>query len=153
MVDDDRKFFEDFEEGDEFEFGSHTVTTAEIIEFAERYDPQPFHVDEQAAKESMFGELVASGWHTAAVCQRLFVEGLLEGLASAGGTGVDELRWHRPVTPGDELSIRATLREKRPSETFPTMGDVRIDIEGSNQDGEVVVSWTLLGLVQRRTTD
>lgn len=106
------RYYEDFEIGDTFEFGTHTLTREEIVEFAEQYDPQPFHIDERAAQDSVFGGLIASGWHTAAVCMKLFVDGLIQDIASGGGRGVDDLRWHKPVHPGDELSIQTKLIEK-----------------------------------------
>jgi acyl dehydratase len=142
--------YEDFAVGDTFEFGSRTVTKAEIVAFAEQYDPQSFHVDEAAAEESLFGELIASGWHTAAVCTRLVVDGLLGHLETSGGRGLDELRWHQPVRPGDELSVQVELVEKRPSESFPGMGEMAIEITGHNQHGDTVISWTQLGLIGRR---
>lgn len=142
-------YYEDLEIGATDEFGEREVTKEEIIEFAERYDPQPFHTDEEAARESAFCGLVASGWHTAAVCMRLFVDGFLSDVASAGGSGVDELRWHSPVRPGDVLSLRAEITEKRPAEN-PRVGHVHAKLTGSNQHDETVISWTLLGLIGRR---
>ena len=144
------RYFDDCEVGQRFGAGSHTVTREEIVEFAERYDPQPFHVDEELAASSIFGELIASGWHTAAICTRLFVEGPLADVASAGGIGVDELRWHKPVTPGDELSVEGEIVETDPAEDLPGLGYVHTAITGVDQDGEPVVSWTLLGMVEQR---
>lgn len=142
-------YFEDFEVGDTTEYGSHTVTKEEIIEFAERYDPQPFHVDEQAAQESIFGGLIASGWHTAAVCQKMVIESPPK-TASRGGRGVDELRWHLPVYPGDTLSITTEVLEKRVSDSFPNTGYVNLKVTGLNQNDDPVISWILIAMFEMR---
>jgi acyl dehydratase len=144
------QYYEDMAVGDVAEHGSKTMTKAEIIEFATRYDPQPFHLDEEAAKETMFGGLAASGWHTAAVCMRLLVDGVLRDQASMGAAGVDELRWKRPVYPGDTISVRVEVLEKEPDPNDPTRGRVRSKLTGLNQDDEPVISWEGLGLVARR---
>ena len=102
-------YFEEIEVGDEQSFGSRDVTREEILEFAERYDPQSFHTDEAAAGESMFGGLIASGWHTASMTMRLLVEYVFEGSAATGAVGVDELRWPNPVRPGDTLSVHTEV--------------------------------------------
>ena len=146
-------YYEDIEVGDVREFGEHTVTKAEIIEFAEKYDPQSFHVDEDAAKESAFGELIASGWHTAAICMRMLVDGPLGEQASMGARGVDELRWHRPVRPGDTLSVRTEVVDKRSSGSAPDRGYVDSRLTGLNDDDEPVISWIGLGMVGRRPDD
>lgn len=143
------RYFEDFEIGETVEHGSYTVTEEEIVEFAEQYDPQPFHVDRAAAEESMFGGLIASGWHTASICQRMAIEGRSD-TASMGGRGVDDLRWHLPVFPGDTLSVTVEVLEKRPSESNPEMGHMDVEITGRNQDDDAVVSWTVLGMYERR---
>lgn len=145
-------YFEDYEVGESFEFGSYTVTKEEIVEFAERYDPQPFHVNENAALESRFGGLIASGWHTAAICQRLLVDGLIDDMASAGGRGVDELRWRRPVRPGDVLSLRVEIIEKHASEDAQGPGEIHAKVTGINQNDEPVISWVILGMIEQRTS-
>lgn len=142
-------FFDDLEPGDERECGSYTVTKAEIIAFARQYDPQPFHLDETAAEESIYGGLIASGWHTAAVSMRLYVDGFLRDTASMGARGVDELRWRRPVRPGDTLSVRIEVLEKA-DEPSPERGLVRIRIVTENDDGETVLSMVGLMLIGRR---
>ncbi|NUC71490.1 MaoC family dehydratase [Haloterrigena sp. SYSU A558-1] len=147
------QYYEDIEVGETQEFGEYTVTKEEILEFAERYDPQPFHTDEEAAAESAFGELVASGWHTASICMRLLVDGSIRDQASMGARGVDELRWNRPVRPGDTLSVRTEVVDKRVSESDPERGYVDSRLEGINQHDEVVISWIGLGMVERRTPD
>ena len=143
-------YYEDIEIGDTEEFGEYHVTKDEILTFAEQYDPQPFHTDEAAAEDSAFGQLVASGWHTASICMRLLVDGPIQDRASMGARGVDELRWHQPVTPGDTLSIRTEVLEKRVSESDRTRGYVDTKLEGINQDGDVVISWIGLEMVARR---
>jgi len=143
-------YYEDIEIGDTEEFGEYHVTKDEILTFAEQYDPQPFHTDEAAAEDAAFGQLVASGWHTASICMRLLVDGPMQDRASMGARGVDELRWHQPVTPGDTLSIRTEVLEKRVSESDRTRGYVDTKLEGINQDGDVVISWIGLEMVARR---
>lgn len=118
------QYYEDIEVGDTAEFGEYHVTKEEIVDFAERYDPQPFHTDEEAAEDSAFGELVASGWHTASMCMRMLVDGPLQERAGMGARGVDELRWKQPVRPGDTLSIRSEVIDKRVSESDPKRGYV-----------------------------
>jgi acyl dehydratase len=144
------KYYEDIAVGDTEEFGEYHVTKEEIIEFASQYDPQPFHTDEEAATESAFGELVASGWHTAAICMRLLVDNMMDKRASMGARGVDELRWRQPVKPGDTLHLRTEVVDKRRSESDPGRGYVDNRMEGINQDGEVVISWVGLGMVAVR---
>ncbi|XVH31914.1 MaoC family dehydratase [Haloferacaceae archaeon DSL9] len=137
-------FFEDIAAGDTTEFGEYQVSEDEIIEFADRYDPQWFHTDpDRAAAESMYGGLIASGWHTASVSMRLLVDGFLSESASLGAKGVDELRWYRPVRPGDTLYIRNEVLET----TVETddRGLVRAKTETYNQDDEAVFS--MIGLV------
>ncbi|QFU84011.1 MaoC family dehydratase [Natronorubrum aibiense] len=147
------QYYEDIEIGDTEEFGEYQVTEDEIVEFAEQYDPQPFHVDEAAADDSAFGELVASGWHTASICMRLLVDGILGEQAGMGARGVDDLRWKRPVTPGDRLTVRTEVVDKRVSESDPKRGYVDTRLEGRNQDGEVVIRWLAHGMVERRNPD
>ena len=109
-------YFEDFELGRVYELGSVDVTEADILEFARRFDPQPFHVDPEAARQSVFGGLIASGWHTGAMWMRLYVDSLLDGAASMGSPGIEELRWLAPVRPGDtldEIEARHRLDEAR----------------------------------------
>ncbi|SEV83942.1 MaoC family dehydratase [Natrinema salifodinae] len=144
------RYYEDIEIGETQEYGEYHVTKDEIIEFADQYDPQPFHTDAEAADDSAFGELVASGWHTAAMCMRLLVDGPIAGRAVMGARGVDELRWKRPVTPGDTLSIRTEVIDKRVSESDPRRGYVDSRLEGYNQDDDLVVSWVSLGMIERR---
>jgi acyl dehydratase len=142
--------FDDFAPGQEYELGSVTVTQDEIVQFARRYDPQTFHVDPDAAKESVFGGLIASGWHTGAMWMRLYVDSMLGSSAGQGSPGVEELRWLAPVRPGDTLSGRLTVLETTPSERRPDRGTVRIRGEMVNQDGVTVMSMVSRGHFARR---
>ena len=143
-------YFEDLRAGQVVDLGSRTVTEEEIISFARLWDPQPFHVDPEAAKASVFGGLIASGWHTGAMWMRLYVDSLLDGAASMGSPGIEELRWLAPVRPGDTLSGRLTVLETTPSERRPDRGTVRIRGEMVNQDDVVVLSMTSRGHFGRR---
>jgi acyl dehydratase len=148
------RYFEDIEVGDVYELdGRYEVTETEVKEFAEKYDPQPFHLDDEAAKESIFGSLAASGWHTASMCMRLLVDDFLEEETSMGARGVDELRWKQPVHPGDTLRVEVEIIDKRPSESNPGMGHVRMRTTGFNQDDEPVIEWVGLGMQRRRTAE
>ena len=142
--------FEDLTVGQSRTTGPLTVTEAEIIEFAEQFDPQPFHVDPEAAQDSVFGGLIASGWHTAAMCMRMLVEGPIDDEAGLGGKGVDELRWKQPVTPGTTLHVRREILDTWPSESHPDRGYFRDRIEGFTDDGDVVISWETIVLIRRR---
>jgi len=137
--------FEDFEPGRVFELGTREVTEEEIVAFARQWDPQPFHVDPVAAQESIFGGLIASGWHTGAMWMRLYVDSLLVGAASMGSPGIEELRWLAPVRPGDTLEGRLTVLEATPSERRSDRGTIRIRGEMVNQDGVIVMSMVSRG--------
>ncbi|MGE0725116.1 MAG: MaoC family dehydratase [Alphaproteobacteria bacterium] len=145
------RYFEDFTLGEVVELGSRSVSREEIIDFARQFDPQYFHVDEERAKESIYGGLIASGWHTAALTMRLAADGLILDSASMGSPGVDELRWLKPVRPGDTLSARFTVTEIRPSGSKPDRGIVKSFVEVANQDGETVLTWKAMGMYRRRT--
>ena len=145
------RYFEDVEVGDVYELdGRYEVTKEEVTEFAERYDPQPFHTDEEAAKDSIFGKLAASGWHTASMCMRLLVDDFLDPETSMGARGVDELRWRQPVYPGDTLRVEVEVLEKQASESRPELGNVRMETRGYNQDDDLVIRWEGLGMQRRR---
>jgi acyl dehydratase len=136
----ENRYFEDYEAGSTFEFGSIAVEEAEIIEFARRFDPQVFHTDPEGATKTVYGGLIASGWHTAAMMMRLFVDNYLSSTASLGSPGVDELRWTKPVRPGDRLSLRVAILEAKRSRSKPDRGVIRSFIEIINQKGEVVMT-------------
>jgi acyl dehydratase len=144
------QYFEDFRPGQTVELGSRTVTEEEIVAFARQWDPQPFHTDAEAARDSVFGGLIASGWHTGAMWMRLYVDSLLGSSASQGSPGVEELRWLAPVRPGDTLTGRLEVLEAVPSERRPDRGTVRIRAEMVNQDGVTVMSMTSRGHFGRR---
>jgi acyl dehydratase len=146
------RYFEDFKVGDVTELGSVEVTEQEIVEFATRYDPQPFHIDPQAAQDGPFGGLVASGWHTAAMFMGMFVRTILLDSASMGSPGIEELRWTAPVRPGDTLTARVTITDARPSETNPKRGTVFTTSEIFNQNGDVVATMKTRGFFARRAT-
>ena len=145
------RYFEDLEEGETYDCGSIEVTREEMLEFAARYDPQPIHVDEDAAGESMFGDLIASGWLTCALSARLLVEGYMNDNATLGGRGMDEIRWHQPVYAGTTLSVTVELVDKRSGEN-PEFGHTRVEVTTTNQDGETVLTMYGLGLVEKRSS-
>ena len=136
------RWFEDYEPGAVHDLGSVVVDEQEVIAFARKFDPQPFHLDKERAEESVFGGLIASGWHTACMAMRLIVDHYLSEASSEGSPGIDELRWLRPVRPGDQLSVRATILDARLSRSRPERGIVRSQIETLNQDEEVVMHLT-----------
>lgn len=132
-------YFEDFRAGAVFTFGPRVVTREEIIAFASEFDPQPMHLDENAAKATILGGLGASGWHTCAVMMRLLCDGLMLKTSSQGSPGIDEVKWMKPVRPGDALSVRHTVLETRLSKSRPGVGLVRNKSEVLNQRGEIVL--------------
>ena len=144
------RYFDDFQPGQVYELGSKLVTEEEIVAFAQQFDPQPFHLDPEAAKESVFGGLIASGWHTGAMWMRLYVDSLLGGGSGQGSSGVEELRWLAPVRPGDTLSGRLTVLEVTSSESHPERVTIRIRGEMVNQDGVTVMSIVSRGRFARR---
>ena len=144
------RYFEDIRPGDVIQLGSVEVTRDEIVEFASRYDPQPFHLSEAAGARSPYGGLIASGWHTAAMFMRLFVDGVLRDAASLGSPGVEDLRWLHPVRPGDVLTGSVRVVETRPSDSNPGRGTVITESEALNQRGEVVMQMRARGFFARR---
>ena len=145
------RYYEDLEAGDTYALESrYEVDREEITAFAEQYDPQPFHLEEAAAADSVFGGLVASGWHTAAMCMRLVVEDFLDPETSMGASGVGELEWIEPVRPGDTLRVEIEVLETRHSASRPEMGHVRMQLTGYNQHDDAVIEWVSDGMVRRR---
>lgn len=144
------RYFEDYVPGAVHQFGSVTVTEPEIIDFAERFDPQPFHLDPEEARKSPFGGLIASGWHTVSLSMRLLVENYISQSASLGSPGADELRWRKPVRPGDTLSLRVTILESKLSRSKPDQGTIRTHVEVLNQNHEVVMTWKGMGMFRCR---
>jgi len=143
-------YLEDLHVGDRFGSGSIDVTAESIFEFARQFDPQPFHLDPEAAKASMFMELTASGWHTAAMSMRLYVTGEFRPAGGSIGLAVDELRWPRPVRPGDTLRLETEILNVRTSKSKPDRGIIRIRNVTTNQSGEVVQTFTAFVMVRRR---
>ena len=133
-------FFEDFEVGTTEEFGEYLVTEEEILEFASKYDPQAFHLSDEAAKATLFGGLCASGWHTCAIAMRMLVDNMPESNKSLGSPGIDELRWTKPVFPGDTLRVKTTVLSKTNSRSRPDLGSLQMQNEVFNQKNELVMS-------------
>jgi acyl dehydratase len=145
------RYFEDYLPGAVYEYGYYDVEEAEIVDFAQRFDPQPFHTDIDAAATSQFGGLIASGWHVGAMMMRLFADHYLTKVASLASPGLDELRWSAPVRPGDRLKLRTTTIETRLSQSKPDRGLVRTKAELVNQDGAVPASFVAVNFIARRT--
>jgi acyl dehydratase len=131
-------YLEDFAVGQTFGSSTHRVETERVKTFAAEFDPQPFHLDEEAARASMFGGLAASGWHTAAITMRLLVDCELKPAGGVIGAGFEELRWPRPVRPGDELRVQAEVLDVRPSKSRPEQGLIKVRTTTLNQNGEAV---------------
>jgi len=143
-------YFEDFEVGREMPVGSRSVTEAEIIDFATQFDPQPFHVDHEAAAGSIFGSVIASGWHTCSMMMRLIVDGILSRSSSMGSPGLDKLRWHLPVRAGDTLNVSYITTAVKPSASRPDRGVVWSTWQAVNQHGELVCTIEGMGMFGRR---
>ena len=144
-------YFEDLEVGAETEFGNYKVTRQEVIEFAQKYDPQPFHLSDEAAAKTHFGRIAASGWHTCAMTMAVIARYVVgDEQAGLGSPGVDELRWLRPVYPGDTLTVRGKIVEKTPSRSKPEIGSFRTQTTVTNQDDIPVMRFTSIVLMRRR---
>ncbi len=133
-------YLDDLRPGQTFALGRRTVTRDEIVAFAQAWDPQPFHLDEAAAGDSIYGGLIASGWHTVCIFMRMFADGLLNRTAAAGSPGIDELRWRKPVFAGDSLEAAVEILEVRPSRSRPDRGVARIRCVVRNQQGDEVLT-------------
>ncbi len=145
-----RLHFEDFPPGNIAEFGPRSVTREEIIAFAAEFDPQPMHLDEEAARASMLGGLAASGWHTCAILMRMIYDGFLFESVSMGAPGVDEVRWLAPVRPGDTLTMRRTVLDARVSRSKPDRGFVTLQFEVFNQAGRCVMTLKTPMMIARK---
>ena len=143
-------YFDDFEPEQVFNSKGVTLSESQILDFALLYDPQPFHLDKEAAAEGPFNGLIASGFQTLALAFRIFYQANVINACSMGSPGLDELRWVRPVRPGDTLKVRATVKEKRPSRSKPDRGTMIMDYEVLNQLGEVVMTFTAIHILARR---
>ena len=141
------RYLEDYVEGTIHEFGPVTITEDEIVQFGKKFDPQLFHTDPEMAGQTVYGGLIASGWHTCSLFMRLFVENYLAGPASLGSPGVDELRWFKPVRPGDQLTLRITVHKVKPSLSKPDRGVLYSFCEMLNQKNEVVATMMALNLI------
>lgn len=146
-----KHYWEDLEPGRTIELGSVTVEREEVLAFARRYDPQPFHLDDAAAAQSMFGRLAASGWHTCSLAMGLMVRNFLLDSSSLGSPGLEKLQWLKPVYPGDTLTLRQRVIESRPMKSRPDVGLVRTLWEMFNQHGEQVLMMDGYGMFRRRT--
>ena len=146
-----RFYWEDFGVGQVREFGHHLVTREAVLEFAAKFDPQPFHLDDAAAERSLFGRLAASGWHTCAIAMRLLCDGYLLDSASLGSPGIEKLAWPRPVFPGDTLRMRTTVIDSRPLASRPQVGLVRNRSQVLNQDDQTVLAMEGAAFFGRRT--
>ena len=144
------RWFEDYPAGAVYTAGSIRVGAAEIVEFARKYDPQAMHTDPAAAAAGPFGGLIASGWQTGALMMRMFADNFLSPASSIASPGLDELRWLKPVRPGDVLSLRVTILEARPSRSKPDQGVLRSLVEVLNQHDETVMSLKPISLIRRR---
>jgi acyl dehydratase len=144
-------YFEDLELDVERDFGTYEVTREEVIEFARKYDPQPFHLSDEAAAKTHFGRMSASGWHTAAMTMAVIARKVVnEEQAGLGSPGIDELRWKKPVYPGDTLHVRGKIIEKTPSRSRPEMGSFRTETTVTNQNGETVMTFQSIVLIRRK---
>jgi acyl dehydratase len=144
-------YWEDLVVGEEQLFGSVEVSREEVIEFAQRYDPQPFHLSDEAAARTHFGRIAASGWHTCAMTMGVIARRVVQDeQAGLGSPGIDELRWLRPVYPGDTLKVSGTIIEKTPSRSKPEIGSFRTATRVTNQDGADVLTFTSIVLMRRR---
>ena len=144
------RYWEDIKEGEVVELGSRTLDKERMVAFAREFDPQPFHTDEKAAEASIWGGLIASGWLTGSVLMRIFYDGYLKDTAGLGSPGIDELRWLKPVRPGDTLTVRLTVLETTASRSKPDRGIVRSLMEVLNQHGEVVMTTRGVNFFRRR---
>lgn len=144
-------YFEDLEVGAETYFGSYQVTREEVLEFARKYDPQPFHLSDEEAAKTHFGRIAASGWHTCAMTMAVIARYVVgDEQAGLGSPGVDELRWLKPVYPGDTLHVRGTIESKTPSRSRPDIGSFRTLTTVTNQDEVAVMRFTSIVLMRRR---
>lgn len=141
------RYFEDYVKGSAYEYGPIAVEEAEVIAFAKRFDPQSIHIDPEAAARGPFNGLIASGWHSIGLLMRLYVDHYLSAVASLASPGIDEVRWIKPVRPGDRLSLRVTITDARLSRSKPDRGIVHTFVEGSNQAGNVVVTFKAMNML------
>lgn len=144
------RYFEDFKPGDIMTHDGISLSEDDILEFAGKYDPQPFHTDTAAAEQTIYGGIIASGWHTASTTMRMMYESFIRESSSMGSPGLDSIRWLIPVRPGDVLTLRVTVRETRRSRSKPDRGIVFSTTETLNQHGEVVMTFSGMGMYRCR---
>jgi acyl dehydratase len=144
------RYWDDYQVGAEYPLGSTTFTADEIVAFGRAFDPQSFHVDPEAARQSLFGSLIASGWHVVSKVMRLFVDSYVDQRTALGSPGVDEVRWLRPVRPGDTLTAWLEVAHKAPSKSRPEMGVVHEHWRATNQKGELVLTLKGVNMVRRK---
>ncbi|MBS4001788.1 MAG: MaoC family dehydratase [Afipia sp.] len=144
------RYFEDYRVGESYEFGPICIDKNDIIDFAEKYDPQVMHVDATKSEQGPYGGLIASGWHTVSMLMRLYVDHYLSAVGSLASPGVNELRWHRPVRPGDCLKLRVSVLNSQPSRSKADRGLVVSYLEGVNQNQEVVCTMQAMNLLMKR---
>jgi len=144
------RYLEDYVEGDIYEFGPVAITQEDILEFGRKFDPQIFHTDPDEARKTVYGGLIASGWHTCSLFMKLFVENYLPRQASLGSPGVDELRWHKPVRPGEKLLLRVSVHKVKPSRSKPDRGVLYSFCEMLDHKNEVVTSMMAMNLIKYR---
>jgi acyl dehydratase len=148
------RYFEDLEIGAETYFGSYEVIREEVLEFARKYDPQPFHLSDEEAAKTHFGRIAASGWHTCSMTMAVIARYVVDDeQAGLGSPGIDELRWRKPVYPGDTLHVHSKIVGKTPSRSRPEMGSFRTDTTVVNQDDQPVLTFTSIVLIRRRPAD
>lgn len=145
-----KRYFEDFSTGQVAELGPRLVTREEIVTFAGQFDPQPMHMDDEAAKHTMLGGLAASGWHTCSLMMRMIVDGFLGDVASMGAPGIDEVKWLKPVRPGDRLTVRGTVQSVRASQSRPDRGFVSLYWEVTNERGDLLMTLQCPQMIERR---
>ncbi len=145
------RYFEDYRVGEQVEFGNYRMTEEQIVAFARDFDPQPFHVDKDAARQSVYGGLVASGWHTASAMMRMMVDHFISTKTSMGSPGMDEIRWLKPVRPGDTLRVRLTVLSAKRSTSKPDRGVINQLLEVVNQNGDVVMVSKGMGMYRCRS--
>lgn len=144
-------YFEDLVIGQQRVFGHYDVTRDEVIDFATKYDPQPFHLSDEAAAKTHFGRVAASGWHTCAMTMAVIARAVVdEEQAGLGSPGIDDLRWLRPVFPGDRITVKGTVLDKTPSRSKPDLGSFRTETIVTNQDGVDVMTYKSIVLIRRR---
>lgn len=144
------RYFEDVEMGESHDLGAYTADREEMIAFARQYDPQPIHVDPEVAAETIYGGLIASGWHTAGSCMRLLVDGFLDDTASIGSFGLDELRWATPVRPGDTVRATLDVEETRESTSYDDRGYATLEVTAETDEGDEVIFWRSTNIFLRR---